>query len=59
MHTFPGPGTYVVKLNLTSPFSSTTLTRTITLFTVLPAVDRRTLIALALAMVAIAFVRLR
>jgi len=49
----------VVKLNLTSPFSSTTLTRTITLFTVLPAVDRRTLIALALAMVAIAFVRLR
>jgi PKD repeat protein len=59
MHTFPGPGTYVVTLNLTSPFSSTTLTRTITLFTVLPAVDRRALIALALAMVAIAFVRLR
>jgi hypothetical protein len=58
-HTFTAPGTYIVKLTLTSPFSSTTLTQTITVLTPVPTIDRRMLILLALAMAAIAFVRLR
>jgi PKD repeat protein len=59
MHTFASPGTYLVKLNLTSPFTSTTLTRTVTVFTVVPMIDRRALLLLALAMAAVGFLRLR
>jgi hypothetical protein len=61
-HTYASPGTYVVTMTLSSPFTSTTLARTITVitaFTPVPAIDRRLLIVLALAMVAIAFLRLR
>jgi hypothetical protein len=59
-HTYTAPGTYVVKLTLTSELSATlVLTQTINVFPLLPAIDRRTLILLALAIVAIAFVRLR
>ncbi|HEV7487054.1 MAG TPA: PKD domain-containing protein [Thermoanaerobaculia bacterium] len=59
-HTFTAPGTYVVKLTLTSELSATlVLTQTINVFPPLPAIDRRALIVLALAIAAIAFVRLR
>jgi PKD repeat protein len=59
-HTFTAPGTYVVKLTLTSELSQTlVLTQTINVFPAVPAIDRRALIALALAIIAIAFVRLR
>jgi len=59
-HTFAAPGTYVVKLTLTSALSQTlVLMQTINVFPPLPAIDRRALIALALAIIAIAFVRLR
>jgi len=58
-HTYTAPGTYNVKLTLTSPFSTLVLTQTVNVFTPVPAIDRRMLIVLALAIVAIAFLRLR
>jgi hypothetical protein len=59
-HTYTAPGTYIAKLTLTSALSPTlVLTRTINVFPPVPAIDRRALIALALAIIAIAFVRLR
>ena len=58
-HTYTAPGTYVVKLKITSPFSSTTLTQTVNVFVLVPAIDRRMLMILALAIAAIAFLRLR
>jgi hypothetical protein len=59
-HTYTAPGTYIAKLTLTSELSQTlVLTQTINVFPPLPAIDRRALIALALVIIAIAFVRLR
>jgi hypothetical protein len=59
-HTYTAPGTYVAKLKLTSALSQTlVLTQTINVFPPLPAIDRRALMALALAIIAIAIVRLR
>lgn len=61
-HTYAAPGTYVVTMTLSSPFSSTTLARTVRVTsasTPVPVVDHRALIVLPLAIVAIAFLRLR
>lgn len=59
-HTYTAPGTYLVKLTLASELSPTlVLTQTVNVFTPVPAIDRRALIVLALAIAAIAFVRLR
>ena len=59
-HTYAAPGTYLVTLTLTSELSPTlVLTQTINVFTILPAIDHRVLLLLALALGAIAFVRLR
>jgi hypothetical protein len=59
MHSFPAPGTYTVQLTLTSPFTTTTLTQTVQVVTAVPVIDRRALMMLILALVAIAVVRLR
>jgi len=59
-HTYTAPGTYVVKLTLTSELSPTVvLAQTVNVFTILPAIDYRLLLLLAFALGAIAFVRLR
>jgi hypothetical protein len=59
-HTFTAPGTYVVKLTLTSELSQTlVLTQTINVLPPLPAIDRRTLALLLCALAAIAVLRLR
>jgi|GEM_PF-1277431 len=59
-HTYTAPGTYLVTLTLTSELSPTlVLTQTINVFTPVPAIDRRALMVLALAIVAIAFLQLR
>lgn len=59
-HTYAAPGTYLVKLTLTSELSPTlVLTQTVNVFTILPAIDRRMRIVLALAIAAIAYIRLR
>jgi len=48
----------VVTLTLTSPFTTTTLTRTIQVVPSVPAADWRVLVVLALSLAAIASVRL-
>lgn len=60
MHPYPLPGTYIVTLTLKSALSPTTvLTQTINVISPLPALDRGTLLLLALILGGITFVRLR